>query len=576
MNPRAILSSRSMLRTKKALRLASQCSPKWLFVVISIVLLFSMTACVGDIRVHVTFHSDEEWKAEIRLSFTSRQVMLVGGKKALEAQLQREVDTRLASRDIRCALKKEPQEGGGVDYILSVEGKGVQEFNQAVLSKPYMAELLAGPTSLRLSGSITEGQVLVIVLDSNLSAGYSWEVAEIDRKVLRQVGSSEFKQESGLLGAPGKQILRFEAVGTGYTTLRLIYQRPWEKGVEATREIFIEAVDVGLVDLFEHLNSTTSTSTPPLAQQGKSERALTIVRVGENPIASSDNTNTVYLPLVMKNYLALRPAYNWCDLGGCTPVKDQGACGSCWAFGTVGPLESNIKFQDGAEEDLSEQYLVSCNIDGWGCSGGWWAHDYHWNKMPPSESEAGAVLEAEFPYEGEDVACSGPYNHPYRLNSWACIGDANPPHCCTGDVLPVEDLKQAIHTRGPISVAVCVGSAFQNYEGGVFETDQSSYCGADVVNHGVVLVGWDDNQGSKGIWILRNSWGPGWGEDGHMRIGYGISNLGSCASYIVYSPSVALTTPSAGWVTIVSEGFGGTALVLGLWWVVKRSGGSGS
>lgn len=257
-------------------------------------------------------------------------------------------------------------------------------------------------------------------------------------------------------------------------------------------------------------------------------------------------------------------------------MKDQGACGSCWAFGTVGPLESNIRFQDGVEDDLSEQYLVSCNTDGWGCSGGWWAHDYHWNKIPPSESEAGAVFEAEFPYEGEDVPCSGPYDHPYKLDSWTCIGDADPPDCCTGDILSTEALKQAIHTHGPISVAVCVGPAFQSYEGGVFETDESSYCGEDVVNHGIVLVGWDDNQGENGGWILRNSWGPGWGEDGYMRIGYGISIVGSCASYIVYSPSVALTPPPAGQATIVSEGFGWIALVLGIWWLVKRSRGSES
>lgn len=308
MNPRAILSSRSMLRTEKALRLASQYSPKWLLVVISIVLLFSVTACVGDIKVHVTFHSDEEWKAEIRLSFTSRQVMLVGGKEALEAQLQREVDTRLASRDIRCALKKEPQEGGGVYYILSVEGKGVQEFNQAVFSKAYMAEFLAGPSSLHLTGSINEGQLFVIVLDSNPSTGYSWEVAEIDEKILRQVGKSEFRQESGLLGAPGKQILRFEAVAAGYTTLKLIYHRPWEKGVEPTRKIFIEAVDVDLVDLVAQLNSATSTSTPTSGQERESERTLTTARVGENPITPPENT--VYLPLVMKNYSPIPPAYN--------------------------------------------------------------------------------------------------------------------------------------------------------------------------------------------------------------------------------------------------------------------------
>ena len=94
--------------------------------------------------------------------------------------------------------------------------------------------------------------------------------------------------------------------------------------------------------------------------------------------------------------LGLPTAFNWCDQNGCTPVKNQGNCGSCWAFATVAPLESLIKINDGVTVDLSEQYLVSCNSDGWGCDGGFWAHDYHQWKMVDGEYEAGAVLEGDF------------------------------------------------------------------------------------------------------------------------------------------------------------------------------------
>jgi putative hemolysin len=87
------------------------------------------------------------------------------------------------------------------------------------------------------------------------------------------------------------------------------------------------------------------------------------------------------------------PSYlNWCDLGGCTSIKSQGSCGSCWAFGTVVPLESAILIKDGVEVDLSEQWLVSCNSDGWSCSGGWFAHNYHQWKTDPC-GDSGAVLE---------------------------------------------------------------------------------------------------------------------------------------------------------------------------------------
>jgi C1A family cysteine protease len=74
--------------------------------------------------------------------------------------------------------------------------------------------------------------------------------------------------------------------------------------------------------------------------------------------------------------------FDWRELNGCPPIRDQARCGSCWAFATVGALECNIKIKDGVEVDLSEQWLVSCNTQhdafgrSWSCSGGWYAHDY--------------------------------------------------------------------------------------------------------------------------------------------------------------------------------------------------------
>ena len=72
-------------------------------------------------------------------------------------------------------------------------------------------------------------------------------------------------------------------------------------------------------------------------------------------------------------------SFDWRALGGTTPVKNQGGCGSCWAFSTVAPLECNILIKDGVVVDLSEQWLLSCNQSGWDCEGGQYAHDYHWD-----------------------------------------------------------------------------------------------------------------------------------------------------------------------------------------------------
>jgi len=206
--------------------------------------------------------------------------------------------------------------------------------------------------------------------------------------------------------------------------------------------------------------------------------------------------------------------FDWRSQGGCTRIKNQGACGSCWAFGTVAPLESIIKITQGITVDLSEQFLVSCNNNGWGCQGGYWAHNYHVNP--------GAVLEEDFPYAAQNKPCGGPYDHPYKIEDWKYIGGSS-------NVPSVEAMKQAIYDYGPISAAVTVTSAFQSYNGGVFNVNSNS-----APNHAIALVGWDDDKGSDGAWILRNSWGTGWGLDGYMYIAYGCSKIGYSSNYIIY------------------------------------------
>jgi C1A family cysteine protease len=214
--------------------------------------------------------------------------------------------------------------------------------------------------------------------------------------------------------------------------------------------------------------------------------------------------------------------FDWRELGGCTPIKDQGGCGSCWAFGTIAPLECNILIKDNNLVDLSEQWLVSCNQNNWGCSGGWWSHSYfHW-KFDKFNGN-GAVLEDDFSYVAHDVACNGPYEHPYTIDSWHYVGFSM-------GTAKNDAIKQAIMTYGPVSAACAVTEAFAAYSGGIFnQNDEDAN-----INHAVALVGWDDNQGTNGIWILRNSWGTGWGEEGYMRIEYDVCKVGYSACYVDY------------------------------------------
>jgi len=226
--------------------------------------------------------------------------------------------------------------------------------------------------------------------------------------------------------------------------------------------------------------------------------------------------------------------FDWRDevSGGLPPIKSQGSCGSCWAFGTMASLECNIKIIDGVEEDLSEQWLVSCNQDGYSCSGGWWCHDYfRENGKTDPCGDSGAVLEEDFPYTATNAPCNCPYPHEYFIEDWAYVGNPN-------GVATVDQIKQALYDYGVVSVAVCVNSAFHDYPGGVFS---GPTCHS--INHAVALVGWDDNQGSNGVWFLRNSWGAGWGEDGYMRIEYGVCDVGYRTVRIRYRDPIKINLP---------------------------------
>jgi len=373
---------------------------------------------------------------------------------------------------------------------------------------PPPAEIRLGAEDHGRAVQLREGEELVINLEANPSTGYAWQVDQQllaqSQSVLVQTGESfDTSRDRGstdvessatmplVLGAPEIQILRFQAAQAGQTALRLVYRRLWEEGVAPAEEFSVSVEAIGPF------------TQPP------------------TPMASAPQPTTpLSVDLGDAGQLDLPSAFNWCDQGACTPVRNQGNCGSCWAFSTVAPLESNVLYWDGIERDLSEQYLLSCNTEGSSCRGGWFAHDYHQWKAPLGEPDAGAVYEADFPYTARDDPCNPPHDHHEKIVGWEFVGS---------DIPPVAHIKQAILDYGPVSVAIYIGDDFRSYTGGVFLSDENG-----APNHAVVLVGWDDSQGPNGIWFLRNSWGPGWGEGGYMRIAYGVSSVGYAANYVVY------------------------------------------
>jgi len=197
-------------------------------------------------------------------------------------------------------------------------------------------------------------------------------------------------------------------------------------------------------------------------------------------------------------------AIDWVAKGDVVHVKDQGQCGSCWAFSAIGGIESAWKLAGHPLTSLSEQQLVDCSTayGNQGCNGGWMDNAFNY-----VQAHGGIATETAYPYHARDGTCK-------NIASAAHItGHVDVAHSAAA-------LEAALKMR-PVSVAVDAAN-WQSYSGGIF-----SDCG-EQLDHGVLLVGED----AGGNWRIKNSWGTGWGESGFIRLAAGCTcGICSAASY---------------------------------------------
>lgn len=191
--------------------------------------------------------------------------------------------------------------------------------------------------------------------------------------------------------------------------------------------------------------------------------------------------------------------WDWRSLGVVSPVKNQGKCGSCWTFSTVGALESHFLLKYGQFRNLSEQQLVDCagDYDNHGCKGGLPSHAFEYIK-----DNGGISLETNYPYLAQDGTCK--ITKESALSVGVKGGSVN-------ISLSEDDLKQALYQHGPVSVAFRVIDGFRDYSSGVYSANDCKN-GPDDVNHAVLAVGYGTDENGVDYWIIKNSWGAAWGD----------------------------------------------------------------
>ncbi|VDD77111.1 unnamed protein product [Mesocestoides corti] len=209
---------------------------------------------------------------------------------------------------------------------------------------------------------------------------------------------------------------------------------------------------------------------------------------------------------------------DWRKKGYVTSVKDQGACGSCWAFSATGSLEGQLKRAKGKLISLSEQQLVDCSSaqGNEGCNGGLMDSAFkYWMKF-------GSESEKDYPYKARDMRC--------HFNSSKVVARVkgyvdSPPKS-------EQDLKTNVANVGPISVGIdASGSGFQFYSHGIYE---DYMCSETYLDHGVLVVGYDADESNREYWIVKNSWGTSWGQSGYIWMARNKNNMCGIATMASY------------------------------------------
>ncbi|XP_038633949.1 procathepsin L-like [Scyliorhinus canicula] len=207
---------------------------------------------------------------------------------------------------------------------------------------------------------------------------------------------------------------------------------------------------------------------------------------------------------------------DWRKRGIVTPVKNQGGCGSCWAFSATGAIEGQWARRRGKLISLSEQNLVDCTrkYRNHGCRGGWMANAFRYVR-----NNKGINTDADYPYTATDGTCSFRRNRfVVTIRTYGRIRRRT------------RFLEHAVKWIGPIAVAIDASGPFRWYRQGIYRYRR---CRNHGVNHAVLVVGYGRERRSK-YWLVKNSWGTRWGDRGYIKMVKGVWRNCGITRHAVY------------------------------------------
>jgi len=215
-------------------------------------------------------------------------------------------------------------------------------------------------------------------------------------------------------------------------------------------------------------------------------------------------TNSEGLPVVTAS---VPTSYDWRNYGVVGPVKNQGSCGGCWAFSVNVNLEGLYARKYGVLKSFSEEQLLDCDYTNSACNGGNQQYAYQY-----VQNAGGIMTSANYPFTGVRGTCR--FNTAYAAGRVSGFFNAGQNEAT---------IMNYVYTTGPLSVAINANT-LQYYTGGII-TSSAASCSPYALDHGVAIVGYGSANGIN-YWIVKNSWGSSWGENGYFRMARGYGTCG--------------------------------------------------